>query len=205
MRTLIPFDASDPKRRLSPVMDAAERSAFAEAMLADVLDAMAETALSPRVVSTEPLDGEVSVPVRIDDRPLDPLVQAAIDDETPVAVVMADLPLLDRAALERMLGTGGDVVLAPGRGAGTNAMVVRDDAFTVDYHGTSIRDHRRIARERGLTVGTVDSFRLATDVDEPGDLLEVLVHGHGRAAAWLRSAGFRVRTDDEDRPVVGRD
>jgi 2-phospho-L-lactate guanylyltransferase len=35
-------------------------------------------------------------------------------------------------------------------------------------------------------------MRLSTDVDEPTDLVEVLLHGEGEAAAWLRAAGFEL-------------
>jgi 2-phospho-L-lactate guanylyltransferase len=35
-------------------------------------------------------------------------------------------------------------------------------------------------------------MRLASDVDEPADLVEVLLHGEGEAAAWLREAGFEL-------------
>jgi 2-phospho-L-lactate guanylyltransferase len=204
MRTVIPFDATDPKGRLSPVLDLEERRAFADAMLQDVLAALSETPLEPTVVATQPLDIEVPAPVRVDDRPLDPLVNGAIGDGTPVSVVMADLPLSDPDVLDRLVAPSADVVLAPGRGGGTNAMVVRDPAFSVDYHGASFRDHREIARDRGLSLATVDSMRLATDIDEPEDLLEVLLHGTGRARQWLVDAGFRIETR-EGRPVASRD
>jgi 2-phospho-L-lactate guanylyltransferase len=107
---------------------------------------------------------------------------------------MADLPLVEPASLERLADTPGDVVFAPGRGGGTNAMVVRDPSFSVDYHGVSIRDHRRIARDRDLAVGEVDSYRLGTDIDAPEDLLEVLLHGDGKSVSYLQEAGFRIET-----------
>ncbi len=204
MRTVIPFDARDPKRRLCDVLSPEERASFARAMLGDVLEALDATPLSATVVATEPLDMDVVAPVRIDDRPLDPCVNDVIDEGTPVAVVMADLPLIGPEQLDRLRETEGDVVLAPGRGGGTNAMLVRDDAFSVDYHGPSFRDHRDIAQERGLAVGTVDSYRLSTDIDEPSDLLEVLLHGTGRAHDWLRDGGFEIETDG-GRPVARRD
>jgi 2-phospho-L-lactate guanylyltransferase len=95
-----------------------------------------------------------------------------------------------------LTGTAGDVVATPGRGGGTNALVVRDPAFRVDYHGASIRDHRRIADEAGLDYREVDSMRLSTDVDEPADLAEVLLHGRGDSADWLRAAGVSLSVDD---------
>jgi 2-phospho-L-lactate guanylyltransferase len=95
------------------------------------------------------------------------------------------------------------VVFAPGRGGGTNALVSRHSDFHVNYHGASIRDHRRIADEIGATTTEVDSFRLATDVDAPEDLVEVLLHGDGAAVEWLREAGFEVVAED-GRPEVRR-
>lgn len=194
MRAVIPFDATTPKKRLAPVLDADERLAFALAMLEDVLAAVSQGPFEPEVHSTASLPDSIAAPVSVDDRPLDAVITDAIATETPVAVVMADLPLLSPGTLSRLRETAGDVVLAPGRGGGTNAMVVRDSAFETDYHGASIRDHRRIAAERGLTVAEIDSFRLGADVDEPADLLEVLLHAAGESAAWLESAGFRIET-----------
>ena len=196
MRAVIPFDVRTPKQRLSSVLEPDERADFARAMLQDVIDAMAPTRFEPTVVATGPLDGDLGVPVRVDDRSLDAVVDAAIDAGTPVAVVMADLPLVTAATLERFAETAGDVVFAPGIGGGTNAMLVRDGAFSVDYHGVSIGDHRAIARAAGLSIGEIDSFRLGLDVDEPEDLLEVLLHGQGNSVDWLESAGFSVETTD---------
>ncbi|MFC5367425.1 2-phospho-L-lactate guanylyltransferase [Salinirubrum litoreum] len=113
-----------------------------------------------------------------------------------VAVVMADLALATPESLERLFGAESEVVAVPGRGGGTNALVVRHPDFRVDYHGASIRDHRRIAREVGAEYAEVDSMRLATDVDEPADLAELLLHGEGRATDWLRDAGFEVDVTD---------
>ena len=197
MRVLVPFDAQEPNTRLNPVLDAEERRAFAGAMLADVLTALRETDcdLDIQVLATAPAD--VDADVSVDDRPLTPAVNAVLGaTETPVAVVMADLPLTTPAAVERLFSRPADVVLAPGLGGGTNALLARHPEFRVDYHGVSYRDHREAAAEVGATVRTVDSFRLALDVDDPADLAEVLLHSEGEAAAWLREAGFAISTGD---------
>ena len=193
MRVLVPFDAQEPNTRLDPVLDADERRAFAAAMLADVLTALRGTDrdLDIQVLATAPVT--VDADVSVDDRPLTPAVNAALEaTEAPVAVVMADLPLMTPAAVERLFSRPTDVALAPGLGGGTNALVARHPEFRVDYHGVSCRDHREAAAAVGATVRTVDSFRLALDVDDPTDLAEVLLHSNGDAAAWLRQAGFSV-------------
>jgi 2-phospho-L-lactate guanylyltransferase len=206
---LVPFDATAPKTRLAPVLDADERAAFAAAMLGDVLDAVGDADHEVRVLATEPTDAvPAGVPVDVDDRPLTPAVNAVLDRaDDPVAVLTADLPLVTPATVARLLGAGGadDVVLAAGRGGGTNALVARHEAFRVDYHGVSYRDHREGARAVGAAVVEVDSRRLATDVDEPSDLVEVLVHGEEtRAGRWLADAGFALRVAD-GRATVARD
>lgn len=195
MAVLVPFDARTPKTRLSPSLDAAERRAFASAMLRDVIAAVRATGRTPEVLATDAVDCDA--PVTVADRPLTPTVNDALDDRRgPVGVVMADLPLATGEAIDRLFAPEADVVVAPGIGGGTNALVVRSDGFQVDFHGVSVRDHRRIAEQAGLTLATVDSYRLAMDVDEPGDLAEVLLHGDGAAATWLREAGFAVAAAD---------
>lgn len=200
MRVVIPFDAIDPKSRLAPVLDPPERRDFAEAMLRDVITALESRGHRLEVLSTGPVD--VDVPVTVDERALTPLVDDAIEAGTPLAVVMGDLPLATPAALDRLFDTDGDVVIAPGRAGGTNALIVRDPGFRVDFHGTSYRDHRGRARAVGASVSMVDSFRLAMDVDDPSDLLDVLVHGDGEARAWLENAGFRIAIDGGEPRVV---
>ncbi|ELZ33288.1 phospholactate guanylyltransferase [Halogeometricum pallidum JCM 14848] len=210
MQVVVPYAARDPKSRLADVLDADERRTFARAMRADVLDAVRAAGGAPTLLTTAPVasgaaDGLGGVPVVVDDRPLTDAVNDALPDEPgeTVAVVMADLALATPESLSRLFETPGEVAVAPGRGGGTNALVVRHLDFRVDYHGASYRDHRRIAAEAGLSVGVVDSMRLATDVDEPADLAEVLVHGEGRACDWLADAGFEV-TVREGRVGVAR-
>jgi len=216
MRVVVPFAAETPKTRLESVLSPSERLSFARAMLTDVLCAIVEAGHEPTVVTTAPLDlaaldfpGEVATvaSVTVDDRPLTDAVNARLpgsggdkagSSDAAVAVVMADLALATPDALERLLTADADVAIAPGRAGGTNALVVRHPRFAVDYHGASYLDHCEIAREVGASLETVDSFRLGTDIDEPADLVEVLVHGRetDRAFAYLRKQGFEL--DDRD-------
>jgi 2-phospho-L-lactate guanylyltransferase len=195
MRLVVPVSGSDPKTRLSSALTPDERREFTEAMLADVLDALKTAGHSPTVVATSPV--ACAAPVTVDERGLDSLVNALLaETDGKLAVVMADLPLLAPSTVGALFEPDADVVLAPGLGGGTNAFVSRHPAFRVDYHGASIRDHRRSARNAGASVTEVDSHRLATDIDEPEDLAEVLLHSDGAAADWLRDAGFELIVDD---------
>lgn len=193
MDVFVPFDPRDPNTRLSSVLSADQRRAFADAMLTDVLDAIDAAGHEPRILSTADLDRSRSVVV--DNRPLTEAVNGVLDSMTlPVAVVMADLPLVTPETIDRLLGADGEVVLAPGLGGGTNAFCSRHPDFRVDYHDGSYRKHRRQAEASDLTVNTVDSFRLAVDIDERADLAEVLLHGTGTAADWLDDEGFELVT-----------
>jgi 2-phospho-L-lactate guanylyltransferase len=195
MRVVVPFGVRDPATRLSSVLSAAERRAFAQRMLADVLAAVRGAGGDPEILADASLE-TADAPVTVDERPLTAAVNEAIAAASePIAIVMADLALATPRAVDRLWGDG-EVVLAPGRGGGTNALVVDHPAFRVDYHGASYLDHLRIAREVGATVREVDSMRLATDVDEPADLAELLLHGEGAAADWLRAAGFELDVSD---------
>ena len=209
MKTYVPYDERDPKTRLSSHLTDDERVEFVRACLVDVVEALEATdAAEPVVLSTEPLDfdgldgREHETVVR--DEALTPAVNAVLSDtEPPVAVVVADLPLVTPAALERLFAHEADFVVAPGRGGGTNAFVTRVPDFRVDYHGTSFLDHVERARDVGADVGVLDSFRLSTDTDQPEDLVEVLLHGEGRAYDFVCER-FELLEGEKDRVAVER-
>ncbi|MFB6120448.1 MAG: 2-phospho-L-lactate guanylyltransferase [Halobacteriaceae archaeon] len=195
MRAVVPFDAADPKTRLADVFSPAERRSFADAMLADVLDAVQSAGADPTVLATAPIAADA--PVEVNRRPLTDAVNDVLEaDDGPVAVVMADLALATGETCRRLFDAPGDVVLAAGRGGGTNALVARHPDFRVDYHGISYRDHLRAARRVGASVFEFDSHRLATDVDERGDLAELLIHGEGAATEWLESRGVSLAVEE---------
>jgi len=106
---------------------------------------------------------------------------------------MADLPLADRASIQRVTGTTSDMAMVPGRGGGTNVIFIKDTKrFHFDYYGTSFLKHMKIAQEEGLSCEVIDSFRLHTDMDEKEDLVELLIHGTGRSRAYLEGLGISL-------------
>ncbi|MCK4811813.1 MAG: 2-phospho-L-lactate guanylyltransferase, partial [Methanosarcinales archaeon] len=114
-----------------------------------------------------------------------------------VMIVMADLPLISSKHIKEIAGLDADVVIAPGKGGGTNILCIKDPSgFRVDYYGASFLDHLRIARESGASVEVYDSFAVSTDIDEPEDLVELLMHGDGAAASMLTDSGFDVVVRD---------
>lgn len=202
-RLVIPFDTRNPKTRLSTVLSPVERREFAHSMLTDVLTAVERVGVEPTIVAPDPVSTDA--PVIVDDRPLTDAVNGMLEESNGVAIVMADLALVTAESLTRLLTTTGDVVIAPGNGGGTNALVVRHDDFSVSYHNVSFRTHRRHAATIGAQVSVVDSFTLGTDIDRPKDLIEVLIHNEGAAEAWLRNAGFAVGTGASGRVILEQD
>ncbi len=203
VHTVVPYKAGSPKSRLAPLLPPAARKALAEAMLLDVLDAALGARIGPVTVLATSRRGLPQFPrgvrVEVDPRPLTPAVNRVLErfwrrgrSRGGVMVLVPDVPLAEPAHLRLAASMPEPVVLAPGRRGGTSLVLARDPRFRVDYHRGSFRKHLEAARALGLDVGVVDSFRLAQDVDEPGDLLELLLHGSGRAAALLRGLGFRV-------------
>ena len=59
----------------------------------------------------------------------------------------------------------------------------------------SFSKHMKIAADAGLSVDVIDSFRLHTDIDEPDDLVELLIHGTGKSRALLEELGFILSVD----------
>ena len=208
MDIYIPYCSENPKTRLSPVLDHRERQTLARRMLEDVIETVRQAGHSPTVLARGAV--EIDTPVFVSPKPLSGAVNEVLEThrkplseepDSAIGVVMADLPLVTSDTLDSLCGSSADVTVAPGRRGGTNAVVTRSPAFSVDYHGASFVDHRRIAREKGLSFDTVDSFRLATDIDEPTDLLELYVHGDGRSRAFL-DRRFRLANTDNDVSLV---
>ncbi len=193
---LIPYKPKNPKTRLSAILSQEEREAFAFAMLEDVVAAVKDANCSPVIVGTELFDSEL-VQVTVTDADLNgALNEILTSTEQNILIIMADLPLADAAAIRRVISTGSDMAIVPGRGGGTNAIFVKDPKkFHVDYYGASFSKHLAIAKEAGLSVDVIDSFRLHTDIDEDDDLVELLLHGTGKSRAFLEAHGFTLETE----------
>lgn len=188
---IIPFKPENPKTRLSSVMNREERAGFACAMLGDVLSALRGTGCNSLILSTHPFSYP-GTEVLVSSLGLNESLNEILPGYSgPVAIVMADLPLADTGSLERLMSSPTDVGLVPGRGGGTNAIFIRQGyRFRVNYYGPSFQKHRDFCIDQGLSYSIADSMRLHIDVDEPYDLVEVLLHGSGESLRFLENLGF---------------
>ena len=193
VHAIIPFRPVNPKTRLSGVMDQEEREAFARAMLGDVISVLHEAGCAPCILSTVSFEyGDVTT--QIDTRDLNEALNAYLSRQnSPVLVIMSDLPLVTPDAIRRLVSCTADVGIVPGRGGGTNVLYIKKpQEYRVDYYGASFCDHGRIAEDAGLSYEVIDSFFMSTDIDEKEDLVEILIHGAGRSRLFLKEIGIQL-------------
>lgn len=208
MKVIIPFKSRGAKSRLRAVLNEEEREEFARYMLRDVLKAICAAGIdSATIICTAPtdlaLEGlNMEVCIVFDKRGLNDVLNDVLrHEDAPLLIIMADLPLLSARNIKEILSHEEDVVLAPGRKGGTNILFLRKpQQFAVDYYGVSFLDHISTARRRGLSVAIYDSFLVSTDIDEPDDLIELLIHGANKEAAnFLKKIGVELDVDKEVR------
>jgi 2-phospho-L-lactate guanylyltransferase len=200
---VIPFKHENAKSRLSSVLSPKERRLLAFAMLRDVLSAVSGHGWAT-VLSRPGLDiVEVGCDVEIveSELGLNEALNSLIAEEArrgwplEILIVMADLALLTEKDVVGILNCEGDLVLCPGRGGGTNMILIRSPAFRTCYQGLSFPRHLAFAKAAGLNATVFESFRAGCDIDEPEDLSEVLLHGLGETKALLEKLNFRLSED----------
>lgn len=198
---VVPFKSSGCKTRLSPLLSNEQRWLLAVAMLRDVLRALRSVervTILARPGMSGDIVADLNASLRFSELELGDALNEFIDENAAsgwpedVLIVMADLPLLREDDVIGMLQSPGGVVLAPGRGGGTNMILIRDRRFRTRYRGLSFAKHQREAEELGIDAGYYYSYRAGCDIDEPGDLIEIMLHTNGESRALLESFGLRI-------------
>jgi 2-phospho-L-lactate guanylyltransferase len=196
MKAVIPYKKARAKSRLSPVLSQEQREELVELMLCQVLESVKEAGietidiLSPTMYGLEDIR---DARIFLDKRDLNGALNSYLEQaEEPVLIVMADLPLLSPRHIREITSTKKDICIVPGKGGGTNVLFIRNpSSYRVRYYGSSFLTHYSIASEAGQTVEVYDSFLASTDIDEPEDLVELLIHGKGASKDYI-SRKFRL-------------
>ena len=196
MKAVIPYKKAGAKSRLSPVLSQEEREELVELMLNQVIDTLKEAGietidiLSPSMYG---LENMTKATVLLDRNDLNEALNWYLEQaEEPVMIVMADLPLLSPDHVKGIISTEGDVCIVPGKGGGTNVLFIKNPSgYRVRYYGSSFLTHCSIAEEAGQNVEIYDSFLAGIDIDEPEDLVELLIHGSGASKEYI-SKKFRL-------------
>ncbi len=212
MKVIIPFKKQNAKSRLASVLNPEEREKFAQAMLMDVVKTLGKSELEEITVLAVQREGleEYKKKEKFEIEVADKGLNEAINEQFAkaqgaVLIVMADLPLIQPWNIGEITACEEDIVIAFGRGGGTNIMLVRKpEKFRADYYEFSYLKHRKIAQDAGLSFRAYDSFFTACDIDEVWDLTELLIHGSGEAAEYLRSLGMKL-VETKGRAAVKRE
>jgi 2-phospho-L-lactate guanylyltransferase len=188
---------SFPRAKSRTELDGPDRAALAEAMMTDVLHALAEVRVlheillvtrEPRAAQTAARVGATVVedPTESGHNPAAArgTREAAERGAERVLLVPGDCPGLDPAEVHALLDAPPDsVTIVPDRhGAGTNALLLAPPLVMDPSFGPgSFARHAALARAAGAAVRVADVPSLAFDVDTRDDL------------AALRAAGSRTR------------
>lgn len=190
MKALIPYKKKNAKSRLSPALTLEERESFVELMLRDVVSSLKDSGVEEIDVLTTPDNGvpkDLPVNVVLSEHDLNEAINEYLSHEKePIFIIMADLPLVKAEHVKDISSRKEDVVIVPGKGGGTNVIFIKDPSnYHVKYYGSSFLNHCNIARDGKCSFHIYDSFLLSTDIDEPHDLVELMLHGHGVSKEYV--------------------
>jgi 2-phospho-L-lactate/phosphoenolpyruvate guanylyltransferase len=199
---LVPFRSPGTgKSRLAaaegggPGLTPLERGRLAEAMLADVLHALAACTVD-RVVVAAAADPAAEAAPRLGvEAVLDPpgtrglndaiaALTARYADAEGLVVVAADLPCLRQEDLATLLGSAAEVAVAPTARGGTGGLLRRPPlAISTVYGPDSARRHLRRGQQTGARTERVQTEGFRRDVDTWSDLRELIDAPVGSATA----------------------
>lgn len=193
------------KQRLAAGLDGEQRRTLAEAMVADVLEAIGEARSIERtiVVSGDPVAQELAAAAGAEVVP-DPedaghseaalagIARAEVEGAGCVVLLPGDCPLLDPRELDRLL-TGLPeryVGIVPDRhGTGTNALALRPPGAIAPAFGEgSCARHVAAARAAGIPFGVEELPSLGLDLDTPADVIALTRELEARPGRGRRTA-----------------
>ena len=185
---------SNGKTRLSAVLDPNARAAMTRQMLERVVCAALGSISRADVLVISPDPDALADVGRLDPSirllyqdPANPGLNPALEQAaaavretggSAMLILPADLPLIVSADIDNLLRRDAPVVIAPDRhGSGTNALMVRLDAFGEPFvfqFGTdSYAKHHDEAARLGVDAMTAVSLGTSFDLDTPEDLQEL--------------------------------
>jgi 2-phospho-L-lactate guanylyltransferase len=202
---LVPVkNLSGAKQRLVSVLDQAARTELAQTMLHDVVSALAAWQGRPAcaLVTSDPFAIELArqYDFEIIPDPANPGETGAIQMATDICVargidhtlvIPADIPLIQASELEQLLTHApeeGSVLVPAADGRGTNAAFRRPaNLFPLRFGNDSFKPHLAAARATGKPCVVLQLPSIAVDVDNPGDLQQILAHpGETRTQSLIR-------------------
>jgi 2-phospho-L-lactate/phosphoenolpyruvate guanylyltransferase len=224
---LVPVkNLSGAKQRLASLLDQKARTELAQAMLHDVLSAIAawddEHKARPdvAVVSSDPFAAELArvYDFEIIPDPANPGETGAIEMATQICVergvastlvIPADIPLMQSWELAEILKKApgeGSVLVPAADGRGTNAAYRSPAAlFPLRFGNDSFMPHHAAAQATNRTCVVLRLPGIAVDIDSPEDLQHLVsLPGETRAQRLARKWTTTTRVGTGDSPVQPR-
>ena len=210
------------KTRLAEVLAPAERRALVLAMLDDVLDALAGVS---GLAGVALVGGDAELARHVGGRGLrllaepEPGLNAALRAASAelaaagagrLLILPADIPALDRAAVEALLAVGGEpavALVAASADGGTNALLLAPPGLLDPAFGPgSCTRYGQAAAAIGVAPRLLELPQVALDIDRPADLLALeSLAGAPRTRALLRRLDIRARLRPQtDGPTLAR-
>jgi 2-phospho-L-lactate guanylyltransferase len=202
---LIPVkNLSGAKQRLAALLDQSARTELAQAMLQDVVSAVAAWQGRPpaALVTSDSfaIDLARKYDFEIIPDPANPGETGAIEMATRLCVsrgidstlvIPADIPLINASELDQILAIApreGSVLVPAGDGRGTNAVFRRPaDLFPLRFGNDSFKPHLATAQATGKPCQILRLPGIARDVDNPADLQELITcPGETRTQSLIR-------------------
>jgi len=199
------------KGRLGPAVSVVAREALTRAMLADMVEALADARCIKRtcVLSADAqvlrAAAELGAEPLLEDAAAHGLNQAvacaaerlAAEGVTRLLTIPGDVPLIEASDVEaafRVDPRAWPVVLVPSaNGTGTNGLLLSPPTAIIPrFEGASLAAHQAFCRERGIPARVLELASFALDVDTTADLSELSLRGahrrSGRIVAAKRTA-----------------
>jgi 2-phospho-L-lactate guanylyltransferase len=198
----------DAKTRLSPKLSPIEREHLLKAMLKDVIGVLEGLVSNILIISSDDqvlnfvneLGVETLKEKGVTDLngALTQAIEYCSEFCNKVLIVPSDVPLIKKDHVRLILSRSKefDVVIAPAKGGGTNALLCPTSSFCVKFGDYSFFEHMDEAKIKGLTCNIYDSFYLSLDVNTAEDLGEIMLHGIGtEARSYLKKVQLKVRSN----------
>ena len=193
------------KTRLSPTLTPLERENLLKSMLKDVIGVLKQKVNEVIVISS---DEEV---LRyVEDLGVVSLKEQGTTDlngalkqairwcsklTDQVLIVPSDVPLIKVEHVDRIIKMGetADIVIAPAKGGGTNALLCPVIDMEMKFGDCSFFEHLKIAKSHNWQYAVFDSFYISLDVNTAEDLGEIMLHGLDTATrSFLKSTRLEV-------------
>jgi len=180
---------SNAKTRLSPTLTPIERENLLKSMLRDVIKVLKEGVDDVLIISSDVgvLEFAQDLNVRFLEEEGETDLNGALNQAvnwcskfcSHVLIVPSDVPLIKDEHVKEILKANdqADVVIAPAKGGGTNALLCPVQGMNMKFGDCSFFKHIEEAHNNGFSTSVYDSFYLSLDVNTAEDLGEIMIHG----------------------------